>query len=130
MSSTKTEQNPQAFINRYAVRINPDFINVHCIDQLNHALGAINPQLTKNSKGVLYLTADKFTNLTFLIEKAKMLGLCDSYVINGIETEGYHIEHYLFDCVSYQLPGRKQKEQEYLQASILWEEEGKRLLTE
>ena len=86
----------QAFNNRYAVFI-PEYINLHHIDQLIFELGAITPILSKNSEGKVYLTAKEFKSMAFLIEKAKSLGYFHTYE----DCQVFHIDHWLFDCVSY-----------------------------
>lgn len=96
---SEIEYNPQAFNQRYAIYL-PSHINLSCIDQLNHDLGAINPLLTKTFKGGIYLTADKFKNLTFLIEKARVLGNVDKYDDDN-SCELIYIDHWLFTEVSY-----------------------------
>ena len=89
-------RNLQAFNNRYAVFI-PEYTNLHHISQLSFELGAIDPVLTKNAEGKVYLTAKEFKSLAFLIEKAKSLGYSPTYGNSQV----FHIDHWLFDCVSY-----------------------------
>lgn len=95
--SSKLVHNPEAFSNgRYAVHLD-GHINLEHVDQLNHDLGAVNPLLTKSVQGSVYLTADKFKNLSFSIEKARSLGNVDNYD----DCELIHIGHWLFSEVSY-----------------------------
>lgn len=96
-------QNPQAFVNRFAI---PLYIRIDLphVDQLIYELGAVNPLLSKNGGGVLYLTAEKFTNLSFLIEKAKSLGNVEKHEIDDVESEVYDIDHWFFDTVYFEYP--------------------------
>lgn len=95
--SSELTHNPEAFSNkRYAVHLD-SYINLQYIDQLNHDLGAVNPILAKSVQGHIYLTADKFKNLSFIIEKARSLGNVDSYDT----CELIHVGHWLFSEVSF-----------------------------
>jgi hypothetical protein len=102
------KQNQQAFINRYGIALEMR-IDQASISQLERELGAVNPVLTKSVSGVLYLTADEFTNLSYLILKARLSGSFDNYSVDGVDSELIHIDHWFFESVYFEFP-RKLKQ--------------------